>query len=259
MRFFRSNKNNNHENDIVWQRRHILSNKTNFFIREAYKSLRTNIVFAAPNEGCRKIAFTSSVAGEGKSISVLNTAISFAEAGQRVLLMDADLRKPKLAKLVQRKATPGLTNILVNMSSIEQSVHKEVFPNVDILFSGDIPPNPSELLGHEKMEQLLQTLSANYDYIFIDTPPVGVLTDACVLSRLLDGVVFVVRQGRTDSDAVTSAVNQLLFAEAKVLGFILNGTEAGGSSKYGYGKYNKYGYSYEYRAHSAEQTSGDLQ
>jgi capsular exopolysaccharide synthesis family protein len=140
------------------------------------------------------------------------------------------------------------------MSSVEQTLHKEIFPNVDAIFSGDIPPNPSELLGHDNMKQLLDNLSPNYDYIFLDTPPVGVVTDACVLSRMLDGVVFVVRQGRTDSDLVVGAVNQLFFAEAKFLGFVLNGSDMGSGSKYGY---KKYGYGYEYRKRGADQTSGD--
>lgn len=257
------------DKDYSQQRRYILSRNSDFYTKEAYKSLRTNIIFSNPVEGCRKLCVTSALASEGKSITVLNLAISFAETGQRVLLIDADLRRPNLSKLLAMKGSPGLSNVLANMSSDQDVINKDVFHHLDVIFSGDIPPNPSELLGHERMQKLLERLSGQYDYIFIDTPPVNVVTDACVLSRMLDGVLMVVRQGRSDSDAVAYAVSQLEFAEAKLLGFILNGANLGSSSRYGYGKYKKYkrygrygyrygyGYGYQDRERENHQPPGD--
>ena len=232
--------------DIEKRRAYILSNESDFYVREAYKSLRTNIIFSLPNEGCKKICVTSAIASEGKSITVLNIAISFAEAGQRVLIIDADLRRPSQSKFLNMTYAPGLSNILVNKVGLPEAIHKDVYPNLDVIFSGDIPPNPSELLGHERMGNLLEQLSSDYDYILVDTPPVNVVTDACVLSRVLDGVLFVVRRGDSESSSVTYAVSQLEFAEAKLLGFILNDAQVAPAAKYGYSKYRKYGYRYGY-------------
>ncbi len=253
------------------QRKHILSRSSDFYTREAYKSLRTNIIFSIPAEGCRKVCVTSAIASEGKSITALNLAISFAETDKRVLLIDADLRRPNQSKLLERKATPGLSNVLAGLNKDKDVIHKEVFPHLDVIFSGDIPPNPSELLGHERMQQLLERLSNQYDYIFIDTPPVNVVTDASVLSRLLDGVLFVVRRNESESDSVLYAISQLEFAEAKLLGFILNGADISSASRYGYGKYKKYkkygyrygrygygyGYGYQERQAESKQDGGD--
>lgn len=234
------------------QRRHILGPNSGFYTREAYKTLRTNISFSLPVDGCRKVCVTSAIASEGKSITALNLAISFAEAGQRVLLIDGDLRRPNLARLLERKASPGLSNVLAGMTTIEKAARKEIRPNLDVVFSGDIPPNPSELLGSLKMQALLESFSSQYDYIFIDTPPVNVVTDASVISRMLDGVLFVVRQRQSEKGSVLYAVSQLEFAEAKLLGFILNGANMDSSVRYSYGKYKKYkkykkyGYRYGY-------------
>ena len=254
----RSNKN------VDQERRYILNRNSDFYTKEAYKSLRTNIIFATPTEGCRKICVTSGLVSEGKSITTLNLAISFAEAGQQVLLIDGDLRRPNLAKLLAMKASPGLSNVLAGLCEIEDAVNKDVFHHLDVIFSGDIPPNPSELLGHERMQRLLDQLSGQYDYIFFDTPPVNVVTDASVLSRYLDGILFVVRQGRSERDSVLHAISQLEFAEARILGFILNGADLGASNRYGYSKYRKYkrygrygyqygyGYGYGYQARERE-------
>lgn len=223
-------------------RLHILSAKSDFYTREAYKTLRTNIRFSLPTDGCRKVCVTSACASEGKSITTLNLAISFAEAGQHILLIDADLRRPNQGKLLRHKVSPGLSNVLANLCTDEEAIHKEVFRNLDVLFSGDIPPNPSELLGHVQMERFLTRASKNYDYIFIDTPPVDVVTDACVLSNVLDGVLFVVREKVAEKDLVMRGISQLELADANLLGFILNASESDGGS--GYGGYTRYRYGY---------------
>ncbi len=204
-------------------RRQILNKNSNFVVREAYKTLRTNIRFLLRGNGCKKLCITSGMAGEGKSITMLNLAISFAESGLKVLLIDADLRRPAMARLLVEKAAPGLTNILVGMATVEESIRREVYPNLDIIFSGDMYPNPSELLGCDEFAQMIQDLSKHYDYILVDTPPVNVVSDACVVASILDGVVFLVRKDKSTKESVKQGVANLELTGAKILGFILNG------------------------------------
>ena len=235
---------------FVNQRRHILGKNSNFYVREAYKTLRTNVRFFLSGEGCKKFAITSGLAGEGKSITILNLAISFAEAGNKVLLLDADLRRPTMAKLLIEKASPGLSNVLAGLCKPEDAIRKNIYPNLDILFSGEIPPNPSELLGGQRMRNMLEKLSREYDYILVDTPPVAIVADVCVLADVLDGVLFLVRTDRTERDAVARGLKQLEISGAKLMGFVLNGgsKERGGyyGKKYKYkNKYGYYRYAYE--------------
>ena len=239
-------------------RRHILSADSNFFIREAYKTLRTNTMFAlAGQEGCKIILVTSSLQGEGKSISALNLAISFAEAENRVLLIDCDLRRPKLARLLRKSSRVGLSNVLLDPSQLGEVILPGGVDRLDVILSGDIPPNPSELLGSARMESLLAHLRKRYDYVILDTPPVNMVTDAVVLAPKSDGVLFVVRAGQSERGPVSHAVEQLEYAHAKILGFIL-GDVNGDGTRYGYGKYKyqyhkysrygygRYGYGYGY-------------
>ena len=218
----------------MMQRRQILNKNSGFMVREAYKTLRTNIHFSLRDSACKKFCITSGTAGEGKSITLLNLAISFAESGQKVLLIDADLRRPAIARLLVEKATPGLSNVLAGLSNIEEAIRPEVYPNLDILFSGDIPPNPSELLGSEKFETLIKQLSNQYDYIMVDTPPVNVVSDACLVSKLVDGVLLLVRQEKSTKETVRQAVSNLQLVEAKILGFVLNGVTVVQKKNYGY-------------------------
>lgn len=205
------------------QRRNIINENSNFSVQEAYKTLRTNLRFAANREGCKRFCVTSGLASEGKSITILNLAISFAQAGSKVLLIDADMRRPNLARLLIENGTPGLSNILAGLCEASQAVRSEIRPNLDIIFSGEIPPNPSELLGNERMEKLITEMSKKYDYIFVDAPPVGIVSDACLVGNLMDGALFVVRQNYSNRDSVSSAVNQLQIAGVKITGFIFNG------------------------------------
>lgn len=216
------------------QRRMILSANSPFAMQEAYKTLRTNILFALRGTGCKKFCITSSAAGEGKSITILNLAISFAQTGKKVLLIDADLRCPALARLLVEKATPGLSNILADLDSDQEAIHKNIYPNLDVIFSGDVPPNPSELLSGERMQQMLDKLSQKYDYILIDTPPVTMVSDVCIVASLLDGVLLLARQGKTRKDALKQAVNQLKLTDAKLLGYVLNGVDTHSGNYYSY-------------------------
>lgn len=239
------------------QRRNILNKNTSFHVREAFKSLRTNIRFFQSSESCKKFCITSSVASEGKSITILNLAITFAEDNQRVLLIDADLRRPSLARLLIEKASPGLSNVLAGLCTEEEAIHKSAYANLDVMLSGDIPPNPSELLGTDRMKQMIDKLSANYDYILVDTSPVGIVSDACLVASVLDGVLFLVRQYKTEKDTLSKSLRQLQNAGAKVMGFVINGYE---DERIGYSKYRykyryyryRYKYNYESSAHSAK-------
>lgn len=248
-----------HKSSYAAQRRNILSKSTGFHVREAFKSLRTNIRFFQSSEGCRKFCITSSVASEGKSITTLNLAITFAESNQRVLLIDADLRRPSLARLLIEKAAPGLSNVLAGLCTEEEAIRKNVYPNLDVMFSGEIPPNPSELLGTGRMKQMIDKLSANYDYILVDTSPVGIVTDACLVASVLDGVLFLVRQYKTEKDTLAKSLNLLENAGVKVMGFVINGYEDDrvGYSKYRYKyRYYKYKHKYAYEATNPTSKSG---
>ena len=225
---------------VMNQRRYILNDKCGFSVQEAYKTLRTNIRFYLPGEQCKKFCVTSGLAGEGKTITTLNLAISFAQAGHRVLLIDADMRRPTLHRLLIEKSSPGLSNVLAGFTSELEAIRKEVYPNLDMLFAGDTPPNPSELLLGSEMKKVIERLSARYDYILIDTPPVGLVSDACVVANLLDGVLFVVRENVAEKEAVRKGIKQMELAGCKIMGFVLNGVEDNNKKRKRY--YKRYTY-----------------
>lgn len=216
------------------QRRQILNERSPFAMQEAYRTLRTNIRFALRGKGCKSFCITSSSQGEGKSITMLNLAITFAETGQKVLLIDADLRRPAIARLLVENAAPGLSNVLAGLATEEESIRKDIYPNLDVLLSGDIPPNPSELLGSERMLELIQKLSDRYDYILVDTPPVNIVSDACVVANMLDGVLLLARQGRSRKESLKRAVNHLKLTNANLLGCVFNGVPQEIRSSYSY-------------------------
>lgn len=223
----------------------MLCSQLNFAGAEAYKMLRTNLQFSLPDEqGCRVIGITSSVSGEGKSMTAINLAYTFAQTGKNVLLLEADMRRPNIARRLHLKSTPGLSNLLAGLADgvIQQSKQQS---NLYVIPAGDIPPNPSEMLGSERMKNCVQTLAQRFDLIFIDLPPVNIVTDALSLCRIVDGFIFVVRQDYSTRSAIKDAMKQLSIVDAKVLGFVMN---ASGNKKksYRYGKYGKsYGGSYE--------------
>lgn len=211
----------------------VLSESTPFFVKESYKTLRTNLAFSMPNQEHRIVLITSAYVSEGKSTSCLNTAITFAETGAKVCVVDCDLRKPNVARLCAQKGSPGLSNVLAGFQELENVVRKEVYPNLDVLFSGDIPPNPAELLESEAMDTVLHTLAKQYDYVFLDTPPVNVVTDAVPLTAKVDGVLLVVYYQKTTKTELSKAIAQLEFVKAKILGVLLNDIK---TEKRSYGK-----------------------
>lgn len=237
---------------IALERKFLLNNQSDFYLREAYKTLRTNVSFSlADVDGSKVIAVSSSAQSEGKSITAANLALSFAQAGQRVILIDCDLRKPKVARLLDISAENGLVNVLMDVNLLEKSICPYEDTTLDVLLCGAIPPNPSELLGSVRMKELIMFLREQYDYVVLDTPPINVVTDAVVLRSVVDGYLFVVRANQSERGEILHALDQLDYAQAKVLGFVLNGvalesTSYGYSKKryrrYGYGRYKKYGY-----------------
>lgn len=227
---------------LVVKRAKVLNEKSSFHVKEAYKALRTNIVFAVPREGAKRIIVTSALAGEGKSTNCLNLAISFAQTGAKVLLVDCDLRKPNIANLMNISSTPGLSNVLANLNTVDSVIVHSDYANLDVIPSGDMPPNPAELLGSAAMKDTLDKLSEIYEYIFLDTSPINIVTDAAVMSKMTDGVLVVVRQGRTDKETVAEAIKKLSFVEANIIGFVLNGRLTDIKMGYRYGKHGYYRY-----------------
>lgn len=217
-----------------------LHENMNFTATEQYKLLRANLSFALSEEKkCFVIGVTSAVRGEGKSTTAINTAYVLAEAGKKVLLVDGDLRIPSIAKKMEMSQTPGLTNMLLSgdYSSVERNKFKDL-EQWNIIPAGDLPPNPSELLGSKKMRSLLDAMAEKFEYIIIDLPPVNIVSDALAISSMLDGMLLVIRENYTSKKDLDRCVNQLKLSNVKVLGCVMNVIK---SEKKRYGKYAYYG------------------
>ena len=234
---------------VLAQRAQLCENLS-FAAAEAYKLLRTNLQFSLPKKNCHVIGVTSSVRGEGKSTTSVNLAYTVAQSGKRVLLIDADMRLPSVAAKLELKGAPGLSNLIAGLRSegscMRQSSQLE---NWFILPAGDIPPNPSELLGSEKMHALLQHYEEIFDVIIIDLPPVNIVADALVISKWADGLICVVRQNYTDRRALSDCMYQIQKLGSHFLGFVMTDAAVGETGYKSYGKYGKkygYGYGYDY-------------
>ncbi len=234
----------------------LMTEETPFAAKEAYKSARTHIMYLSPGEGCKKIAFTSALEHEGKSLTCINLAISMAQTGKRVLIIDADLRRPMLKNVFGLRERQGLSEQLAGLSVPENEGQifacKTKYENLAVLPSGNIPPNPAELLSSARLHGIIEVLEPHFDYIFIDTPPIGAVTDTALLIPEVQGHIFVVRAGDTSIEDVRRAVFTMNQLGANVLGFILNDYDPKKSRSYGaygsygqrYGKYGQYGYAY---------------
>lgn len=228
------------------RRKYVLNEKTQFVIKEAYKTARTNLVFSlAPFE--RKIVVVTSCSpSEGKSTTCVNLAITMAETGVKVLLIDADMRKPTIHTTLKQKNHIGLSSILGGIcSDVKLALHSDIRPNLDVITSGPIPPNPAELLSSAKMRKLLTLLCEYYDYIFIDTPPVNVVSDSQLMNDIIAGLIFVVKEDSTTHPSIKVALQSVELAQGKVLGFMKVACNAKGSKSYKsykYGHYGRYGH-----------------
>jgi succinoglycan biosynthesis transport protein ExoP len=192
---------------------------------EAFRGIRTNVVFSTADEGSKSIVVTSTRPGEGKSVVSANIAMSLALAGQRVLLIDADMRRPKAHELFGVSQEPGLSNLIVGESKASEVVRKTMTPNLWLMSAGKHPPNPAELLGSRRFREFMVSLRDHFDWVIIDSPPVMAVTDASIIAHSVTGVVFVVGSEMTGKGAAKAALEQLDSAKAKYVGGILNRAE----------------------------------
>lgn len=201
---------------------HKLGKDLDFASAEAYKLLRTNLIFSFPNkEGGKIIGLTSARPQDGKSFSAINLAYSLAEAGNRVVLVDADMRRSSLAPTLNIPTVPGLSNYLIG--GAKDVIHKGVLhENMSLITAGDTPPNPAELLGSPRMKMVLDALTQRYDYIIVDLPPVNLVADPLVVSKYLDGIILVLRHAHSKRSEVLEAVRQLKFVKTHIVGFVYN-------------------------------------
>ena len=230
----------------------------NFASSEAYNRLRMNLNFALPEKsGGKVIGVTSAVPRDGKSYTVINLAYALAKNGSKVLIVDADMRRPTIAKSLGLPTKPGLSNMLIRQ--VENAVISvPMHTNLYALVAGTMPPNPSELIGIGEMKNLLERFSRQYDYVIVDLPPVNSVSDPIVVSQFVDGMVIVLKHGHTQRRDIIEAMRQLEFSGANIIGFVYNnlshkhgGAYRGGYSRYGYYKYGYYGHH-----HSRESGNG---
>ncbi|MBM7539771.1 CpsD/CapB family tyrosine-protein kinase [Amphibacillus cookii] len=205
-------------------------------ISEQYRTIRTNLQFAAVDETLDTMLVTSAGPSEGKSSTVANLAIVFAQQEKKVLLVDADMRKPTVHYTFRVDNRRGLSSVLVGEMSLLEALTKSDVDGLDILSSGPIPPNPSELLGSKAMKQVIEEAKGHYDLIIFDTPPVLAVTDAQILANVVDGSLLVVRSKQTDQDSAMKAKELLEPAKSKLLGVVLNDREVTKNQYYYYGE-----------------------
>ena len=206
---------------------------------EHYRSLRTSLLFSSADKCPQTILVTSAVMGEGKSTTVVNLGIALAQTGARTLVLDLDLRKPRLASFFNASGSQGISRYLSGQSELNTEIQETGIPNLFLIAAGPIPPNPPELIGSARMTFGLQLLSQYFDHILIDAPPLMPVTDALVIARVVDGVLMVVEGGKTPTAIVEKARNLLGSVDARVLGVIINKADVA-DSKYGYGYYQEF-------------------
>lgn len=219
-------------------------NELGFAASEAYKILRTNIQCGFPDvEGCKVIGITSSLRNEGKSTIATNLAFMLSCDGQKVLLMEGDLRLPSLSKKLDLKSSKGLSDYLTGRISADRNYiqYSSKAPNMPVLCAGRIPPNPSELLGSERMEKFMDKLRSTFDYIILDLPPVNIVSDPLSVAKFVDGFIIVARNEYTTKFDVKQVIKKLTIVDAKILGIVLNGNNSLAGSSYSK-KYSTYNY-----------------
>ena len=233
-------------NERNFRSEQILHAQSPFAVTEAYKTARTNLQYISNDDGCNVIVVTSSVPGEGKTLTCINLAICLAQGGKKVLLIDADMRKPQVAETLSIEKRPGLSELLAGFVKIHDKEanccrQKTKYEGLDVIPAGQIPPNPSDLLAGPRLKELISKLSPEYDFIMIDTPPTLIVADSLILKTYANGYVVVVRSDVSSIDMVNETVSKLRQINAKICGFILNGQKVKSGGRYGkYGKYGKY-------------------
>lgn len=212
----------------------ITMEKPKSVISEKFRGIRTNILFSTADNDVQTIVFTSEKPAAGKSTISANVAITYAQAGYKTLLIDGDMRKPSQHYLFNTDNMDGFSNLIINKTDYNKAIHKTDIVNLDLLTSGPIPPNPSELIGSEKSLEVFDYLRSEYDFIIIDTPPVNTVTDAQLFSEIAKYVVYVVDVQKNDRNAIKKGKELIEKAGAKILGVVLNKAPEDKSSSYYY-------------------------
>lgn len=220
----------------------ILTTQLPFMYTEAYKALRTNVEFLSASNDAKKIVVTSSLSGEGKTCLSINLAISLAQTGKKVIILDCDLRKPKIHRYLRIKHSSqyGVSTVLNGTADVDSSIGFLEDINLYVMLAGPTPPNPSELLNSERAKKLFDDLSERFDYIICDTAPAAIVTDAVALSQHCDGVIFVIRQNYATVDQVKETVSRIQAVGTKIFGTVLNGYNAHDDTGSYYGQYYYY-------------------
>lgn len=219
--------------------------------REAFKRLRTNVLISlgeTPEGVCQVVGITSAQPSEGKSTVSINMAYSLAEMGKRVVLLDCDLRRPSIHTNLGAQLVPGLTDVMYGREKLGNAVthYTSSSGNVgfDLIFAGEIPENPAEILGSRNFLQLLDVVRKAYDVVILDLPPVNVVIDAAVVAKLTDGLMIVIRENHCPRFVLEDCMEQLTYAKANILGFVMNGSVNGAGKRYQYGKSYRYNNAY---------------
>ena len=218
----------------------IIGPKRSFAMAEAHKRLRTNIMFSFADESeCHIIGVTSAMAHEGKSTTSINLAYDLMKAGKSTLLVDADMRLSRIGKYLGVDNAPGLSNMLVGVCRGQNVVqYSTEYDDLAVISCGDLPPNPTELLSSKRFEVVLNVLKESYEYIIVDLPPIAEVSDALIASKLMDGMIVVVRQDFVDKRILDDAIHQLNLSNARIIGLVMNCAQY--ETKYGKYKYKKY-------------------
>lgn len=235
----------------------ILSVDSSFAVKEAYNSIRTNLMFTMKGDKCPIFVVTSATANNGKTINSINLAISFAQMGKKTLLIDSDMRNPCVHRMFSVAVKNGLSEILAGLTD-NISVASTEYENLSVLTAGKIPPNPTELLASDRMDKLLEFVRGQYDCVFIDTPPINLVTDATVFAEKSTGYIVIVKTETTAIHELKTAVSNIQKIGGNILGFVMNDTNSKKkkyyyyTKKYGYNNYNYGGYSnyYNYSGYS---------
>jgi capsular exopolysaccharide synthesis family protein len=212
------------------------------FAAESYRVLRTNLHYANPDSPIRRLLVTSAGEGEGKSTTVANLSVCFAQADRAVLLIDADLRRPTINSFFRLPASPGLSSYLAGDSLLDAVIQKTAVPNLSIIASGPTPPNPAELVGSRRMRDLLEAVAERFDFVLLDSPPVLAVSDGGAIVPMVDGVLFVVGSGAAARLALRRAKEAIQAVQGRIVGAVLNRFDASaqGYPRRYYDRYESY-------------------
>lgn len=210
----------------------LLSENAPFAVKEAYRVLRTNVMFSLPGTECKVVGVTSAQPAEGKSTTAASLALSLAQIDKRVLLMDCDMRLPSVAGKFRIPLAPGLSEFITGQARIENTIHKLEDHRIHVMPSGNIPPDATGLLEAKQLEHLFHAFRQNYDYVVVDLPPAAALPDAAIMAKYIDGYLLVTRQKQTKHKTVAQMMKNLHMSGANILGFVTTGTEVSAAGYY---------------------------